>query len=469
MNRLLIISHDVVGERMAGPGIRYLQLAKVLCQHAQTTLAIPFDPPNAQTQPTAPEFEQNLGGNIAIVHYSRRNWPSIAPYIQQNDICLFPSDIANNFPELAQSDRYLIVDGYDPLLIEWLTLTIDLPLEQHIVHWRTRMSELSQQYRLGDLYLCASERQRSWWIGLLEAQGRINPATLRQDPSLRKLIDVAPYGLPTTPPPPPKSVIKGVWPGVNRQDHLLLWGGGLWPWLDPLTAIRALTLVRQQRNDVKLIFPGSKHPNPAMAGVQTRNVEALALAQELGLLENAVFFGDWMPYRDWPHVLQECSLALSLHFDTLETHLAFRSRVLEYIWAGLPIVATRGDATSELVQQYGLGEVTNYGDVAGVASAILRLLDVGADWRNNPPAGLRQARHNLSWEEAAAPIIRFCRQPWHAPDKGRAISPILVDEVTYEQLRKERDAWRALAEGYANGRIMRFLTWLQRSIATIRK
>ena len=111
-----------------------------------------------------------------------------------------------------------------------------------------------------------------------------------------------------------------------------------------------------------------------MAGMPNQVAPARALAEELGVLDTAVFFGDWAPYSDWPHVLQESDVALTLHFDTVETRLAFRSRVLEYIWAGLPIVATAGDATSDLVSYHGLGEVTAVGDVDAVAAAIDRLL-----------------------------------------------------------------------------------------------
>ncbi|WP_376791082.1 hypothetical protein [Thermoflexus sp.] len=38
---ILIISHDVVGKRMAGPGIRYFHLARVLAQEFETVLAVP--------------------------------------------------------------------------------------------------------------------------------------------------------------------------------------------------------------------------------------------------------------------------------------------------------------------------------------------------------------------------------------------------------------------------------------------
>jgi glycosyltransferase involved in cell wall biosynthesis len=268
-----------------------------------------------------------------------------------------------------------VVDGYDPLLAEWLFIESRHEVTTQQAYWRERMTALTQQYLIGDFYLCASERQRDWWLGLLEAHGRINAHTFRQDNTLRKLIDVVPFGLPAAPPIKTQPAIKGVWDGVAVEDKLLLWGGGLWPWLDPLTAIEAMRLVAQQRDDVRLVFPGTKHPNPLLSGMKTKTEDAKDLAARLGLINRHVFFGDWVPYERWGDVLLESDVALSLHQDTLEARLAFRSRMLEYIWAGLPTIATTGDATSDLIAQHNLGVVVNYGDVAAVADAILRLLD----------------------------------------------------------------------------------------------
>lgn len=38
---ILIISHDVVGRQMAGPGIRYFHLARVLAREFAVVLAVP--------------------------------------------------------------------------------------------------------------------------------------------------------------------------------------------------------------------------------------------------------------------------------------------------------------------------------------------------------------------------------------------------------------------------------------------
>jgi glycosyltransferase involved in cell wall biosynthesis len=268
-------------------------------------------------------------------------------------------------------------------------------------------------------------------------------------------VDVVPYGLPAQPLPAPQPVIKGVWPGIAEGDRLLLWGGGLWPWLDPLTAIRAMALLRDRHPRIKLLFPGTRHPNPAMAAMPNQVAAAKALAAELGVLDSGVHFGDWLPYSRWPHVLQECDVALTLHFDTVETRLAFRSRVLEYIWAGLPIVATSGDATSDLIARHGLGVITPEGDAAAVAAAIDQLL---TEPRRQRAASFAAARAELNWEQAAAPLVRYCRNPQRAPDR-------LSNAPYYDPLaalRQERDEWRSLAEAYANGRVMRALNWVGR-------
>lgn len=438
VHKLLIISHDIVGKHMAGPGIRYYHLARVLAAHVQTTLAIPHESP-----------QELPAHNFHVVRYTRHDWASIEPHIRAADICLFPSDTANEFPLLAQSEAYLIVDGYDPLLAEWLALGERFDAAAQQLAWRYRMGELNRQYLIGDFYICASERQRDWWLGLLEAHGRINPVTFNADPSLRTLIDVAPYGLTLNKPDPAHRLIKGVWPGIGLDDKVILWGGGLWPWLDPLTAIRAIAQICGARPELKLIFPGTKHPNPMMAGMPTQNAAAFALAEALGVRDQHVFFGDWVAYTDWPAVLAESDVALTLHYDTLETRLAFRSRVLEYIAAGVPIVATRGDATSELVASYQLGAIVDYGDVAGVADAILQCLDQPQTehWIH-----VEDARQQLTWERAAAPLISFCQRPQRAVDKQGLTSklgnPAYVD--TIERL-------QTLVDGYEQGRFMRLM------------
>jgi glycosyltransferase involved in cell wall biosynthesis len=454
---ILIISHDVVGSQMAGPGIRYYHLARVLARHFEVVLAIPH----------GVSFEMEVQDFIPV-HYLRKDWNSIKHLVKEAKIIIFPSDIASDFPQLMSCEAFLVIDGYDPLLAEWLELNKLLSLREQQSHWWYRVRDLNYQYLTGDFFICASERQRDWWLGLLEANGRINSYTFREDPSLRSLIDVVPFGLPREPPKHTRQILKGVWPGINENDKIILWGGGLWPWLDPLTAIRAICKIQEERKDVKLVFPGTQHPNPWMANIPTHTENARRLAQDLGLLNQAVFFGKWVPYADWPNVLLESDVALTLHYDTLETRLAFRSRVLDYIWAGLPIVATYGDVISALVAEYGIGITVDYKDVNGVAAAILQLLETP---REDFEGRFEKARQELTWERAAQPLVEFCRHPRRAPDRvamGKGLgNPYYFEER--RQLLEERDYWRDLVRRYEQGRFIRFMRWVHRIRRAFRK
>jgi glycosyltransferase involved in cell wall biosynthesis len=438
---LLVLSHDVVGSQMAGPGIRYYHLARVLARHLPVTLAAPHQL----------ELSTDLPG-VTVATYQPDTWETLAPLLAQATVCLLPGDLVARFRQFAEVETALVIDGYDPVLSEWLAVYAHRPLDELREPWQHRLAQQSAAYRLGDFFICASERQRDWWLGQLEAQGRINPATYQADPTLRQLVDVVPYGLPVELPVATRPMIKGVWQGIAPQDKVVLWGGGLWPWLDPLTAIRAIHHLAPSRPEIKLIFPGTRHPNPNVATMPTRLQEARQLADRLGVTDQQVFFGDWVAYADWPNVLLESDVALTLHLDSIETRLAFRSRVLEYIWAGVPIVATRGDATSDLIAAYEVGTQVPPGDVVAVAAAITALIDEAPALR---AGAFACARAELNWERAAAPLIAFCRAPHRAPDRDPNQNQWLPDPDQVEQLQAEVAHWRGLVMRYEQGRFMR--------------
>src|SRR5206468_11661898 len=143
--------------------------------------------------------------------------------------------------------------------------------------------------------VCASEKQRDYWLGMLAANNRINPHEYDADPTMRDLIDVVPFGVPAEPPRPTGRALKGAYSGIGENDRVILWGGGIWEWFDPLTLIRAVHQIRDTHPEVKLFFMGVKHPNPLVPDMDM-TARAMALAEELGLTGSAVFFNDWVPY-----------------------------------------------------------------------------------------------------------------------------------------------------------------------------
>jgi glycosyltransferase involved in cell wall biosynthesis len=306
------------------------------------------------------------------------------------------------------------VDGYDPVLFERLELDPTRMTVDDQLAWQAQYDDISRYVLArGDFFLCATERQRDWWLGALAAAGRINALTRRDDPAFSRLIDLLPYGIPEQPPEHTRAVLRGALPGVAPGDRIVLWGGGIWEWLDPLTLIRAAQAVAAARPDVKVVFPGTRHPGGEAVPAMRMQREAAELAESLGLLGRAVFMGDWVPYQDWQNVLLESDVGVSLHLDHVEARFSARTRLLSYAWAGLPMVLTRGDELAERMQRAGVATLVEPGDVGGVAQAILGALDRPATDR---AAAFEALRGELTWQRAVRSLQAFCERPARAAD-----------------------------------------------------
>ena len=142
---------------------------------------------------------------------------------------------------------------------------------------------------------------------------------------------------------------------------------------------------------------------------------ARALARELDLEGRSAFFLDWVPYEDRQNYLLESDVGVSLHQSGVEAQFAFRTRVLDYVWASLPMLLSRGDELAALVDRHGLGALVPEGDVGAVAAALITLLDAPASAER--AARFAALRAELAWSKVVDPVRRFCAAPRLASDK----------------------------------------------------
>lgn len=165
---------------------------------------------------------------------------------------------------------------------------------------------------------------------MLAAINRVNPYTYLDNEKMDKLIGIVPFGLNNEEPIKTKQVLKGVWPGIEKEDKVLIWGGGIWNWFDPITLIEAMNLVVKERKDIKLFFMGIGHPN---ANIDISVAEkAIELCKKYDLNNKYVFFNDWVPYEERQNYLLEANIGVTTYSDNLETRFSFRTRILDYLW-----------------------------------------------------------------------------------------------------------------------------------------
>lgn len=334
---------------MAGPGIRYWEMARAFEQkgHSSTILSR--------------HLEKGFSGDITFV--GKASFSNLVRWIWRSDYVVQtgrPMSILLTFLFRKKS----IFDQYDPVIFEFLERkpvgwAEKLRLKVMLFLWKARQRLI---LRWGQQFLVANEKQKDLLIGQLAILGQAGKLAS---------VTIMPFGLPDIMPRKNRSILRDS--KIRDTDFLLVWGGGIWDWFDPFTLLKALSKLKAQRDDIKVYFPGIHPPSPDTRKMAVTDA-FLAEARTLGLLDTAVFVNtEWTAYADRADYLLEADAGITLHRDSLETRFAFRTRILDYLWAGLPIIASKGDSWAEIIDRQGMGITVVPGDIGGLVNAIEKM------------------------------------------------------------------------------------------------
>lgn len=400
---VLVVAPAGTGDRPGGTGIRALELARALSGVAEVSLAVEGDAPATVAGLPCTAFARNQPGALeaparaADVVVATPHWPRVTHI-------------------LRRSGARLVFDLYVPEALELLPGFPGQRGSLRRVLGEYAVDRLVDALRTGDQFICASERQRDLWLGVMLAERLLDPARHDHDPSLRSLIGVVPFGIPEEPPEEGRSA-RDRFEAIGPRDEVILWNGGIWPWLDAPTAIRAMPALLEQRPSARLVFMGAAHQVPAQRATE----QAVAVAEDLRLLGTHVLFNDeWVPYADRGGWLLDAACAVSCHRDQPETRFSFRTRLLDCLWARLPVVCTAGDDLGDLVERRELGGVAPAEDPAAVAAELARVL---ADGREAYTGRLAEAAGEYTWPRVAATLAEMIRVPAPPRPPRRALRP----------------------------------------------
>jgi glycosyltransferase involved in cell wall biosynthesis len=391
-----MICPEPVRRVTAGVGTRFVALAEVLrdAGHA-VTLAIPNRPAEADA----------VGEGVSVVVAAP---DSLGAQAEGHDWVLLHGHLGNHY--LSQRDDLpVVVDLYDPFLVENLHYHRELGFDPY----RTDHATWKLQLGRGDFFLCSSEEQRLFYLGWLGAMGRVNPLALEEDPTLCRLIRELPFGVPSEAPvaaPSRSRILAGV-----GEDQPVLYYGGIYDWYDPGVVFEALPALLEADPRTVVVFVDHPHPGETPLAVAAA---ARRLAQERGWLGGAVRFEPWRPFNRRFEIPLASDLAVVTHRPGLEADLSLRTRMVDLLWLGLPVVATEGGAMARVIDQVGAGATVRPGDATGLAAAIRRLLD-SPSAREEAAAAGRSWAAGRRWREVARPLLDFAAAPWRDPHRDR--------------------------------------------------
>ena len=356
MFNVVVHTPDVVGDRMAGPGIRAWHLAAELAKHVPTRLI-------ARSEGSAPS-------DVTLIEHG-----SPAAREALRDASVLIGQPARGFRKRRREQR-IVYDLFDPTVLELRELYGATPSFRQRVHVAAEWWRLAEALMRADLLMCAANKQREFYERLQSGEA--------------PWIEV-PFGVD----------LDEVIACEKSKDNIVIWGGGVWEWLDPSTAIDAIVRLNKDGIRAKLLFMGRSRPNVALID-RRRDDRFDALLARGGPHVSAN--DEWIPYGERLAWLRSGKIAIMLHRRTAEAEVSIRTRLFDAIAAGIPVVATAGGFAAELVEREGLGIVVAPGDVAGVAEAIRRLL-MNDETYFKSVESLERIRPRYAWEVVTRPLV----------------------------------------------------------------
>lgn len=368
MSRVLLVCPEPLAHgQPAGVGIRFVEMAGVLRADGHDITILSPDgggAPGCRADVITPE--------------------SLLRASSEADVAVVQGHIANDLFAHAKLIP-VVVDLYDPYIIENLHYYGERGAEVFNHDHATLLNSL----RRGDFFLCASEAQRMFYLGLLLAVGRLHPIAFDAEPALESLIGIAPFGVAPARPVP------------RREEPRVLFGG-IYDWYDPLLAIDAVAIARNRLPRLTLTF--TRHPNPALTP-QGKTAETIAYVKRKGL-EAFILFEPWAPYDSRGAFFDRFAAALLTFPRSIETDLAMRTRVYDYLWGALPIVTSSAPGTDELIRRHDAGVIVD-GNAEAYADALIEVLQQRETYAQRTRAFVDAHQ----WSRTLEPLREFCRAP----------------------------------------------------------
>lgn len=242
-----------------------------------------------------------------------------------------------------------VVDFYCPRIFENLFVNTHQKssnLESLSRNW-FEIFLIKRALRIGTIFIVGNSRQRDWLFGLMTVEGLFAERRyLREEPA--------------------KSVV--IIPIINRKKHntekavarkyietlakcnlnekfVIVWSGGWHEWLDIEIVIEAFEIISKQYGDIILLLsaPSARRANYSN---RVRSLVNGKLAQPMAD-GRVVLMQSWLPFGEHLSLLLAADISIIISKNHIEDHMSYRTRALESLENGVPVIINNGNIVSE--------------------------------------------------------------------------------------------------------------------------
>ena len=262
----------------------------------------------------------------------------------------------------------------------------------------------------GDAFSGCSLPQQHALVGELGMAGRLNRHTFGFEFTHTVLPGAPPIPSEYPARPVARELLGAV--GVRPEDFVVLWCGGYNTWTDVDTLFTGLEQAMTDAPNLHYVSVGAS----TYSGPDNMYEQFCAKVKQSRFLERFHLLG-WRPWSEMAQFYAESNVGINIDALHYETIYGTRTRLVEMIAGGLPVITSLGAELSYLLQMRNAALTFEVGDRAGLGRQLAMLANQPERCEALARAAYAYAAKELSFATTTQPLRKWVRAPRLAPDK----------------------------------------------------
>lgn len=299
--------------------------------------------------------------------------------------------VAKHIPIRTQ----VIIDAYGPAYIENLAREPEDLVATYVGNLGAVNEVFNKVLPRGDYFLYANDAQEKFYSGVLATLGVINQFSYKTD----RLLHV-PFGIDN--PTLSKHAYKNPYLeyGIKKDDFVLLWFGGLYPWFD-ITPI--LETLKSKTKNIKFVIVGGNNPQNQHPDFVKHYKQTLSYIEKNELGDRVTLI-DWVDFATRRKYYEFADVIISMNGSGRENAYSWRTRVMDYVGSDTPLITNGGDPLSDELVEAGAAFKVDAHDADSIKRTIESLADGGK--LKIASKKMRELQPKYYWENVTGVLAR---------------------------------------------------------------